>query len=266
MKQSKIVLISGASSGIGFETAQYLHQRGFKVIGISRTYPKEAYSFDYYLCDITKEEQVLSIKKTIEEHYGQIDVLINGAGFGISGAIENTSIQDVRKIYDVNVFGHFMMIKAMIDLLRQSHDGRMINISSIASEIALPFQAFYSMTKASLDALTKALYVELKPFSIQVASVLPGDIKTNFTKNRQGPDEIEKDLYFERVKKSLKRMETDEINGMPAIKIAKKIHRLINKKHMPLRVTVGFSYKLIRFLHRVLPDKLVYSIVKKLYG
>lgn len=263
---SKIVLITGASSGIGFKTATYLHENDYKVIGISRSYPKEKYDFDYYLCDITLEAKVIEVRDLIEKKYGHIDVLINSAGMGISGAIENTPLKEVKQIYNVNVFGLFLMSKYIISLLRKSKAGKIINISSVASEIALPFQAFYSMTKASVDALTKSLANELKPFSIQVGAILPGDIKTDFTKNRLQPYLIENNLYEERVKKSLSRMEKDEANGMEPIAVAKKIEKLIRRKRMPLTTSVGFSYKMIRLLNKFLPEKLVMMVVRKMYG
>ena len=264
--KNKVVLITGASSGIGLETARYLSEDGYKVIGVSRSYPKHSFEFDYFLCDITDESQVIFTKNQIEKKYGKIDCLVNSAGMGISGAIENTPLEEVKQIYQVNVFGQFLMTKHMISLLRNSSQPKIINISSIASEIALPFQAFYSMTKASIDAFTKALAVEVKPFGIQVGAILPGDIKTDFTKHRVQPPVIKENLYEERIKKSIGRMEKDEQNGMSPLVIAKKIHRLIRRKHIPLSSTAGISYKTIRILKKVLPEKLVYWLVGKLYG
>ena len=263
---NKIVVVSGASSGIGLETAQYLHDLGYQVIGLSRSYPKGDYDFDYFLCDITDEKKVKEIKQLIEEKYEHIDVLINSAGMGISGAIENTPLAEVNQIYNVNVFGHFLVTKNLLPLLRKSSKAKIINISSVASDIALPFQAFYSMTKASIDAFTKALSMELKPFNIKVCAVLPGDIKTGFTKNRLQPYKVENDLYTKRAKRSLDRMAKDEENGMPPIKIVKKIEKLIRRNRMPLRTTVGLSYKTIRILNKLLPEKFVQFFVRKLYG
>lgn len=260
------VLISGASSGIGFKTAEYLHGLGFNVIGVSRSYPKKDYDFNYLLCDITNEEDVIKIKKTILNQYGHLDVLINAAGMGISGPIEYTSQALIQKIYDVNVFGHVLMTNQFLECLKKSTHAKIINISSIASDLAIPYQAFYSMTKASIDAYTKALSLELKPFSIQVTSVLPGDIKTDFSANRVKPEMDESDPYTARYKSSINRMEKDELNGMDPIRIAKKIYKLIKRKHVPLRTTVGLSYKTIRLMYKLLPEKLVFWIVGKLYG
>ncbi|MCF7923761.1 MAG: SDR family NAD(P)-dependent oxidoreductase [Candidatus Izimaplasma sp.] len=263
---NKIVLISGASSGIGLETAKYLSKLNYTVIGLSRSYPKVSYDFDYVLCDITDES---AIKKTIEviyDKYKKIDVLINSAGMGISGAIENTPLDEVKKIFNVNVYGQFLLTKHALVLIRNSSNGKIINISSIASEIALPFQGFYSMSKASIDAFTKALRIELKPFNIQVMALLPGDIKTDFTKNRTKPFKVDNDLYGERVQRSINKMELDEANGMAPIKIAKTIHKYIKRKNLPITKTVGLSYKLIRFLNKFLPEKIVLFFVRKLYG
>ncbi|MDA3932652.1 MAG: SDR family oxidoreductase [Tenericutes bacterium] len=263
---NKIVLVSGASSGIGLETARHLSSKGYQVIGISRSYPKVEYNFDYFLCDITDEKKVIKTMHLIEEKYEHIDVLINSAGMGISGAIENTPLEEVEQIYNVNVFGHILVTKTLLPLLRKSKKAKIINISSVASEISLPFQAFYSMSKASIDAFTKALSMELKPFKIKVCAVLPGDIKTGFTKNRLQPYQVENDLYTERTKHSLNRMAKDEQNGMDPIRIAKKIERLIKRNRIPLRTTVGFSYKAIRVLNKFLPEKIVQFFVRKLYG
>jgi len=264
--KTKIVLVTGASSGIGFETATYLDQMGYEVIGLSRNYPKKTYGFHYYLCDITDQAQVNQIKEKVAKDFGHLDVLVNSAGMGISGAIEHTPLDEVQQIYQVNVYGHLLVTQAFLPLLRQSSDARIINISSVASEIALPFQAFYSMTKASMDAFTKALYIEVKPFSIQVGSILPGDIQTDFTKNRLQPAKANDELYGERMQASIRRMEKDEANGMSPISIAKKVKKMIEKKRMPVRTSVGLSYKTIRLLYRLLPEKWVLFFVRKLYG
>lgn len=260
------ILISGASSGIGFKTAEYLYELGYNVIGLSRSYPKTDYKFKYLLCDITKEADVIQIKKTILSQYGHLDILVNAAGMGISGPIEYTPQPLIQKIYDVNVFGHVLMTNHMLACLKKSKKAKIINISSIASDLALPFQAFYSMTKASIDAYTKALSIELKPFNISVTSVLPGDIKTGFTDNRIKPKMDKENPYIKGFTSSISRMEKDEINGMDPIRIAKKIHQLIKRKHPPLRTTVGITYKAMRLMYRLLPEKLVFWIVGKLYG
>jgi short-subunit dehydrogenase len=263
---SKTVVISGASSGIGFTTAEFLQAKGFNVIGLSRNYPKKEYKFNYFLCDITKEDQVIKVCDEIKKNYDYIDVLINCAGMGVSGAIEHSSITEVRKIFDVNVYGQFLLTKHLIELLRKSNGGKIINVGSVAGEIIIPFQTFYSMTKAAISAFSEGLRIELKPFNIQVTTILPGDIKTGFTENREMPIVVEDKHYKHRIKNSIAKMAKDEQQGMPAIKVSKVILNLIKRKHLPVAKTIGFKYKLFVLLAKILPKSLLSFVVRKMYG
>ncbi|MBU1144391.1 MAG: SDR family oxidoreductase [Firmicutes bacterium] len=263
---SNFVVITGASSGIGFDTASYLHKLGYKVIGISRNYPKEKYDFEYILCDITNQEMIDKTIKEIEKSTDTIDVLINCAGMGISGAIEHTSLEEVNSIFQVNVVGVFLLTQAAIPLLRKSKRAKIINIGSVAGELSIPFQAFYSMTKASIGMFSECLRMELKPFCIDVTTVLPGDTKTGFTKNRIQPKVIQDELYKDRIKRSIEKMEKDEENGKPASSVTKVIYKLMKRKSMPVSVTVGFEYKLFVFLKRILPKRFVNWLLYQMYA
>lgn len=263
---NKVVLVSGASSGIGFSIASLLSSNGYEVIGVSRKYPKQAYDFKYYLTDISNEKEVLTLAENIKNDYQKIDILINCAGMGVSGAVEHSTLSEVKRIFDVNVFGMFMMSKAFIPLLRGQKHAKIINISSVAGDLSIPFQTFYSMTKASVNAFSSALALELKPFDISVCSVLPGDTQTDFTKNREKPVVIKDDLYQERILRSLNRMEKDEQNGKNPMSVAKVILRLVKRNHLPIQITVGFQYKLFIFLNRILPKKWVQRLIYLLYA
>ena len=263
---NKTVVISGASSGIGFTTAEFLHKKGYNVIGLSRKYPAGSYDFKYLLCDITKDNEVENFVDTLSKMVNQVDVLINCAGMGVSGAVEYSSITEAKKIFDVNVFGQIRLTKGLLPLIRKGENPRIINIGSVAGELVIPFQTFYSMTKAAISAFSEGLRIELEPFKIQVTTVLPGDIKTDFTQNREMPKVIENEIYKDRIKKSLARMAKDEEQGMPALHVAKVLFKLINKKSLPVAKTVGFKYKLFVLLKRLLPKRLVSYVVKKMYG
>jgi len=263
---NKIVVVSGASSGIGFSIASHLHANGYQVIGVSRSYPKQAYSFKYYLADISIEEDVLTLVKNIKNDYQVIDILINCAGMGISGAVEHSSLAEVKQIYEVNVFGMFLMTKAFIPLLRGQRHAKIINISSVAGDLSIPFQTFYSMTKASVNSFSSALTLELKPFDISVCAVLPGDTQTGFTANRKKPLVEKDEFYDDRIIKSLNRMEKDELNGKDPLSVAKVVFKLARKKRLPSHITVGFQYKLFVFLNRVLPKRWVQWILYQLYA
>jgi len=263
---NKTVVVSGASSGIGYSIATLLHENGYQVIGVSRTYPKQPYAFDYHLLDITKETEVKAFAEKFSEEYGHLHALINCAGMGISGAVEYTTLDSVRKIFEVNVMGTFALTKAMIPHLRNQKNSKIINISSVAGELSIPFQTFYSMTKAAINAFTSALALELRPFGISVAAILPGDTATLFTQNREKAEEVENSVYQDRIIRSVERMEQDEQKGKSPLTVAKVCLRMLRKDRMPLMVTVGFQYKLFVFLNRILPKRWIQYILYKMYS
>jgi short-subunit dehydrogenase len=262
---TKVVLITGASSGIGFVTANYLTQKGFKVYGFSRKAPTKAYTFEFIAGDVTSPDSIKSAIDSIVKIEGRLDIVINNAGMGISGASEHSTKEEINKIFAVNVFGTFEVCKKSIPELRKTK-GQIINIGSVASELNIPFQSYYSATKASVQAFSTALRSELKPFGIRVSTVLPGDTKTNFTANRQ-KSKIEADEHYgERIKNSLKVMEKDEESGMPAASVSKVIYKLIKAKNPSSVKTVGLKYKFFVFLKRILPSRLVNYIIYKIYA
>ncbi len=264
MNNSKVVVITGASSGIGFETAKLLNQKNYIIYGISRTkiHDKCVKSIQ---ADVTNYEQLKQAYQEIFYIEGHIDCLINNAGMGISGSIEHTTLEDAKYMMDVNFMGVFHSTKAMLPFLRQSNRAKIINISSVAGRLAIPFQGFYSSSKAAINAFSESLKIELSPFNIQVCSVMPGDIKTGFTKNRK-KNELEGDLYEKRVDKSIQVMENDEHNGMDAQYAAKVIYKLVKKRRLPLYKTIGIKYKIFIFLQKVLPARLVNYLVGSIYG
>lgn len=260
----KVVVITGASSGIGLATANFLVEKGYKVYGLALN-DFEAENFTYYKCDITKDEQITEVVEKIYAQEKRIDVLINNAGMGISGAVEHTKNSSIDLIYNVNVFGTIKMTRAVLPYMKET-GGNIINLSSVASELAIPFQSFYSATKASIQAFALALRNEVRPFNIKVSCVLPGDTKTGFTSARV-KNEIEEDSsYGTRIKKSVATMENDEQHGMSPIMVSKTIYKLIKAKNPAPCKVVGFKYKVFMVLNKILPRKLVSFILFKMYG
>jgi short-subunit dehydrogenase len=264
MNNTKVVVITGASSGIGLEISKYLSQKGYVVYGISRSKVHDKY-IKSIQADVTNYEQLTQVYQDIFDVEGHIDCLINNAGMGISGSIEDTSIEDAKYLMDVNFMGVFYSTKAMIPFLRASNSAKIINMSSVAARLSIPFQGFYSSSKAAINAFSESLNIELSPFNIEVCSVMPGDIRTGFTKNRK-KNLIEGKHYIKRVEKSVAVMEKDEQNGMDPEYAAKVIYRLIRKKHMPLYKTIGFKYKLFIVLHKFVPAKFANKMVGLIYG
>lgn len=262
----KIIVVSGASSGIGEALAKSLHQDGHIVYGLSRSVVKDNPGLTHVACDITKESDIDHAVQLITSQQGHVDMLVNCAGMGISGAVEYTSFDSAKRIFDVNVFGLFSLTKKMLPLLRQSAYPKVINIGSVAGDLIIPFQTFYSMTKAAVHAFSEGLRNELRPFGIQVCSVNPGDTKTGFTQNREQPDVKKDELYQNRIVKSIQRMEKDEQNGKSPMTVVKVVRKLLNKRHLPVKVTVGFEYKLFVFLKRLLPKRFESWILYQMYG
>ena len=259
--KDKVVIVTGASSGIGREAARLFKERGASVVCISRRKCDEFYSIS---ADVTDEAAVAAAVKEVTERFGRIDILVNNAGMGISGAVEDTASADAHRIFEVNFFGALNMIKAVLPAMRRAGGGAIINVSSVAAELPIPFQSFYSATKAALSSLSGALKNEVAPFGIKVSCVLPGDVKTDFTSSRK-KNAVNSPAYGDRVERAVQAMERDEQNGMPPALIAKLIVRTAAKKRPPVSVTGGAKYALFLFLKRILPKRLVSFVLGKLY-
>ena len=259
----KVVILTGGTSGIGAATAALLRQKGCRVYEFSR---RDAADPDHFSVDVTDEAAVKAAVDAVVAREGRVDVLINNAGFGISGAMEFTDSADAHRLMEVNLFGMDNAIRAVLPHMRRAGAGRIVNISSVAGVFAIPFQAWYSISKAAVRSLTMALYNEVAPYGVQVASVLPGDIKTGFTAARKKSAAGDKE-YGGRISKSVEKMEKDEQNGMRPEDAAKTIVRVaLQKGRVKPYYTIGFAYKALVFLDRLLPCRAVRWLLYQLYG
>ena len=184
---NRVVVITGVSSGIGLQLAKKFIESGDKVYGLSR-HEFELEGLNHIVCDVSFSDECENAIEKIVELEGKIDLLINNAGMGIAGSVENTSEKDAKRIFDVNFFGTFYMCKHALKYLRESK-GRIVNISSVASKLSIPYQAFYSASKASIDAISAGIRAEAKQFGVKVITILPGDTKTGFTVARVKHDD-----------------------------------------------------------------------------
>ncbi|MFA6889956.1 MAG: SDR family NAD(P)-dependent oxidoreductase [Bacilli bacterium] len=263
-KNSQVIVITGASSGIGQAAADYLATLGHRVYGLSRSNGSTA-PVTYIPCDVTKRSSIVEAIQQIITLEGTIDVFINNAGMGVSGAVEYSTEQDLSASIDVNLTGLIQATQIVLPYVRLSK-GLIINMSSVAGILAIPFQAYYSLTKAAVIQFSKALALETKPFGVRIACILPGDTKTSFTKNRHQPAILIDVVYHHRIQRSLERMEKDEIKGDSPIKVAKVIHRVICKKNPAIVNIVGFNYQFLVLLSRILPTRLVQWILYQMYA
>ncbi len=258
----KVAILTGGSSGIGRAACLSLKQAGFTVYEFSRRdIPQDG--INHVGCDVTDEQAVISAVDTVIEKEGRLDLLVANAGFGISGAVEFTELSEAKAQMDVNFFGSVNCVKACMPHLRASK-GRVIGISSVAGPIAIPFQAFYSASKAALNDYYLALANEVRPFGVSVCAVWPGDIKTGFTDARR-KENAGDDVYAGRIKKSVAAMEKDEKNGISPEKVGKLIAKLALKKKVKPFYIAGGVYKLLYCVFRLLPYGVSNPIVGKLY-
>ena len=257
----KVVIITGASSGIGYATAKMLCESGYKVYGIARD--SRNVDFPFYKGDVNDFDRMKEIFEDIYSKENRIDVVINNAGFGIAGAMEYASSEKIDLIFQTNLSSLVKISALAVKYLKQTK-GRIINISSVAGDMPIPFQACYSATKAGVLNFSRALDGEVRRFGIRVTAILPGDTKTGFTSARviEGNDEG----YEGHVSKSIKRMEKDEQSGNGPEKIASAILKVLQRKNPPVKRVVGGSYKLLVFLNRLLPTRLVDYILRKMYA
>lgn len=267
-RYGKVALIIGASSGVGKECAEYLLSEGYTVYGTSRkaSFNNNDDEFKIHMIplDVTNEESIKVALDYIVQREGSIGVVVNCPGYGLSGAIEETSLEEVQAIFNTNFFGIMMVCRNVLPYMREKGKGLIVNISSVAGFISIPFQSMYSASKYALEAMTESLRMEVKEFGIKVSMIEPGDMKTNFmrenVKSMSGNS-----VYSEKCEKAVNEMIKSEKNGPGPKVVVKEFKKILKKKNPPIRKIVGFEYKLIGLLKRLLPNKIVEYAVCKIY-
>ena len=257
------LVITGGSSGIGAATAQHFAAHGYTVFELSR-HGVSTPAVTHLTCDVTSPDDCRRALSRVAEAAGAIDVLVSNAGYGISGAVEYTAVSDARRQLDVNFFGTVNVVQAALPYMRRRRQGRIILVGSMAAVFPIPFQAFYSASKAAVGALAYALRNELRPFGIHVSCFMPGDVKTAFTGSR-GKSLDGADTYTA-MQHAVAVMERDEQNGMPPETIARSLLKLAARRHPPLYTTAGLQYHIFSLLNRILPASLVCRVVGKIYS
>lgn len=265
---TKVVLVTGASSGIGLTCCEYLAGKGLSVYGASRSLTAGTHgSFNTLRLDVTEDASVELAVRQVHEREGRIDVVINNAGNGIAGAVEETSPQEAMAQFDTNFFGVHRVCRTVLPVMRQQRSGVIINISSLAGLLAVPFQAFYSASKFAMEGLTEALRMEVRPFGIRVALIEPGDFKTEFPANRRNTAQAEKsDVYREPAERCVGVMREEEKNGHAPVAVARLVERIIQDPSPRLRYTVGpLGERLGPKLKSILPYRLYEYLFMKHY-
>ena len=262
--KNKVALVTGASSGIGREIAFALSEQGYTVFGTSRSAKYEKTFCTMIPMTLGEPASIKAAVDYVISEQGGIDVLVNAAGSGIAGAVEETSSEEVKWQFDA-LFGTYCVQSAVLPYMREQHSGVIINIGSMAACFPIPFQGAYSAVKSALFMMSATLAMETRPFGIKVCCIEPGDTKTGFTGSRkytQTTKDTKYNPYFER---ALYEMIRSEMAAYGPQKCAKLVLKTINQKNPPIRKSVGGGYKTLYAMSKVLPWRIKMLILKMMY-
>jgi NAD(P)-dependent dehydrogenase (short-subunit alcohol dehydrogenase family) len=230
---NKVVLITGASSGIGKSCAELLAAKGYRVYGTSRRLPSGTSLFEMVKMDVLVEKSVQDAVKSVIDHAGRLDVLVNNAGMIIVGPVEDTPVEEAKRVFDTNLFGVLRVTKAVIPTMRDQGAGLIINVSSIGGIIGLPFQGIYSASKFALEGMCEALGMELREFNIRVVLVEPGDIKTPL--RAHGLETVVSPSYKESFGRTYRVIRRNEERGGEPQLVAEQVLKIIQRQEPRIR-------------------------------
>jgi len=257
---NKIVVITGGTSGIGLALKSLYQNAGDTVITMSK---RETGETNHYPVDISDENGVKTVISNIGEKFKKIDVLINCAGFGMSGITELIETDDIKSLTEVNYYGTLYAIRSALKFMEKG--AKIINIASAMALFPVPFRAIYGSVKSAVLTLSFALKMELAPLGILVTAICPGDIKTNFTKNRVKNFKTS-DRYGNRLESATHKSDSREDKRIPCDKCAKQIYNKVKKNRLKPFYIIGGKYKFLYFLTRITPKSWLLALTAKLYG
>ncbi|MFD0762551.1 SDR family oxidoreductase [Lutibacter aestuarii] len=264
---SKVVLITGGSSGIGKSVGEFLLQKGFIVYGTSRNPQNNPnHPFQLIALDVTNVETIQKAIDKVISNEGRIDVLVNNAGMGITGPIEETPTQEMRNVFETNFFGAIEVMKAVLPQMRQQKRGLIINVTSIAGYMGLPFRGIYSATKGALEIVTEAIRMEVKGFGIHITNVAPGDFATNIASGRYHTPVFENSPYKKTYQENLDLMNAHVDSGSDPLEMAKAIYKITQTSKPKVHYKVGnFMQKFSIVLKKILPDTIYEKLLMNHY-
>ena len=257
---NRIVVITGGTSGIGLDLKKLFEQNGDTVLTIST---RELEDNKHYSCSVSDHQKIKQIIDEIALVYGRIDILVNNAGFGMSGITELLPIEKIQHLTEVNYYGTIYTIQSALKYMGAG--SKIINVSSAMALFPVPYRAIYGSVKSAVLSLSFALKMELKPLGIDVVAICPGDIKTNFTRNRIKEFETN-NRYGNRLEKATLKSDSREEKRIPSEICAKKMFNIINKKKYKPFYIIGAKYKLLYFVTKITPKSWLLNITNKLMG
>jgi NAD(P)-dependent dehydrogenase (short-subunit alcohol dehydrogenase family) len=266
---SAVAIVTGASSGIGQACARQLSATGVQVFGMSRTLSSETPSAVRHLSvDVTDDDAVRAGVASVLTATGRIDLLINSAGFGLAGAVADTSPDEARRQFEVNVFGALRLCQATLPAMQRQRSGLILNVTSLGGLFGLPFQGLYSASKFALEGLSEALRHEAKPFGIDVVTLAPGDVRTAITRNRvRAAASDGASAYRDRFEAAMAIIEQDEGQGVAPETVAEKVVAIWRAPKRRARYVCGHaSQTLSAWAKRALPGALFESLIADHYA
>ena len=265
MNAPSVVLVTGASGGIGKACAEYLAGRGFHVYGTSRRAaekPAEAGRLVMIRMDITDSRSVAEGVRLVREREGRLDAVVNNAGALVVGPIEDVPIAEVEKNVQTNCLGALRVCQAVIPVMRAQGGGKIINVSSVGGAIGLAYEGIYSMGKFALEGMSEALRVELRHFGISVSIIQPGDVRTQDCRNVV----FSTGEYEPWFSNALKHYEADEEKGYPPERMGPLVERILLSANPRFRYSFGGTFQaMVPFLKRLLPQRFVQWVFCQIY-
>jgi NAD(P)-dependent dehydrogenase (short-subunit alcohol dehydrogenase family) len=256
MSNQRVVLITGASSGVGQATARLLAQQGHKVFGTSRapTSAEPVANLTMVALDVRSDASVAACVNTVSSQAGRVDVLVNNAGYELGGALEEHSIDEAKAQFETNFFGVVRMTKAVLPLMRRQKQGQIVNISSLSGFAPIPFMGMYSASKCAVEGYTEALRMELKPLNIHVSQIEPGFLKSPMMDKRQVVAERIGDYELWR-QRAFKAVRDAEEKGLRPERVAEAVSKVLASPAPRLRYMVGGQANVISRLKRFFPER-----------
>lgn len=265
----KVVLVTGGSSGIGKSICLYLHSKGYTVYGTSRNPDKYKGDVPFKLIalDVLDAATITPALKTIVDVEGRLDVLINNAGIGMLGSIEDSTAEEVKEVFETNVYGILRTMQAVLPHMRERKSGLIINVSSIAGYMGLPYRGIYSATKASVHMITEAMRMELKPYGVHACVIDPGDFATNISENRRVAQAGRSgSVYVKEINRVEAMINAEVAHSSDPILMGKAIEKIIQTSNPDINYVVGKPMqKLSILVRRLVPKKWFEKIIASHY-
>jgi NAD(P)-dependent dehydrogenase (short-subunit alcohol dehydrogenase family) len=262
----KVVLITGAATGIGKACAELLAASGWRVFGGARGAPEPHPRVDMIVMDVDDDASVRGAVATVLAKAGRLDAVINNAGFSMRGAVEDVTIEEAKALFETNFFGVLRVCRAAAAALR-ANGGYVVNVSSLAGLIGLPFTGHYCASKFALEGMSESLRFEMRPFGVHVVLVEPGDFRTGIKAKRRIAAASREGVYADAFDRFLRKREEAEAVAPTPEAVAALVERILNDPDPKTRYMVGmFAQRVVPPLKRLLPQRAFEWLLRRAIG